>query len=109
MSPRLQVSDLLTPGEVAELLRVDVKTVSRYAQTGLLQAIRTPGGHRRYSVSQIEALRGKVADHETALSATQVTAICDALTIGPDPHGAKERILKVLADLGPGAVIRVTG
>lgn len=106
---RVQVPDLLTPGEVAELLRVDVKTVARYAQTGLLQAIRTPGGHRRYSVSEINALRGAIASHETALSASQVTAICDALNIGPDPKGAKERIQQVLAGLGPGAVIRVTG
>lgn len=109
MSPRLQVSDLLTPGEVAELLRVDVKTVSRWAQSGQLDAIRTPGGHRRYSVVQVNSMRGVIADHETALSASQVSAICDSLSHGPDPHGVKERILKVLAGIGPGAVIRVTG
>lgn len=41
--------ELLTPGEVAELLRVDARTVTRWAKTGKLPAaVRTPGGHRRY-------------------------------------------------------------
>lgn len=108
MSPR-PVSDLLTPGEVAELLRVDPKTVTRWSRSGVLDSIRTPGGHRRYSKLQIDAVRGVIAEHEIALSGTQVTAICDALSYGPDPNGTKERILKVLAGIGPGAVIRVTG
>lgn len=106
---RRKNTDLLTPGEVAELLRVDVKTVARWAKEGRLAAIRTPGGHRRYSVLQVNSMRAIVAEHETALSAHQVTAICDALTVGPDPHEAKERIIKILAGLGPGSVIRVTG
>lgn len=108
MSPRAQ-GDLLTPGEVAALLRVDPKTVTRWARSGILDSIRTPGGHRRYSVAQISAVRGQIAEHETALSGTQVAVICDALSHGPDQDGAKERILKVLAGLSPGSVIRVTG
>ena len=44
---------LLTPAEVAALLRVDPKTVTRWARTGKLSSIRTPGGHRRYSESEV--------------------------------------------------------
>jgi excisionase family DNA binding protein len=46
---------LLTPSEVAALFRVDPKTVTRWAQQGKLHSIRTLGGHRRYSESEIQA------------------------------------------------------
>lgn len=39
--------EFLTPGEVAEALRVDPKTVSRWVQRKKLPAIKTPGGHAR--------------------------------------------------------------
>lgn len=47
---------LLTPGEVAELFRVDPKTPSRWAAAGKVSSIRTPGGHRRFRESEIRAL-----------------------------------------------------
>jgi len=47
---------LLTPGEVAEMFRVDRKTVTRWDQAGKLSSIRTLGGHRRYLESQVRAL-----------------------------------------------------
>jgi excisionase family DNA binding protein len=48
-------SDLLTPAEVAEIYRVNAKTVSRWAQSGKLSVVRTLGGHRRFRRSEIEA------------------------------------------------------
>lgn len=47
---------LLTPAEVAALFRVDPKTVTRWAQQGKLQSIRTLGGHRRYREEEILAV-----------------------------------------------------
>lgn len=44
---------LLTPAEVAAMLRVDPKTVTRWAAQGKLASIRTPGGHRRYSEAEV--------------------------------------------------------
>jgi excisionase family DNA binding protein len=44
---------LLTPSEVAEMFRVNPKTVTRWARTGRLQAIKTIGGHRRYRLSEV--------------------------------------------------------
>jgi excisionase family DNA binding protein len=44
---------LLTPAEVAAMLRVDPKTVTRWAKAHLLSSIRTPGGHRRYSETEV--------------------------------------------------------
>jgi excisionase family DNA binding protein len=47
---------LLTPAEVARLFRVDPKTVTRWATTGRLRSLRTPGGHRRFRESDVRAL-----------------------------------------------------
>lgn len=47
---------LLTPSEVAAIFRVDPKTVTRWAKSGKLTAIRTLGGHRRYRQSEVKSL-----------------------------------------------------
>lgn len=44
---------LLTPGEVATLFRVDPKTVTRWAASGRISSIRTPGGHRRFREAEV--------------------------------------------------------
>lgn len=46
----------LTPGQVAELFRVDPKTVTRWGAAGKLNSIRTPGGHRRFLASDVQKL-----------------------------------------------------
>jgi excisionase family DNA binding protein len=57
-------SRLLTPGEVAEVFRVDPKTVTRWAAAGRIGSIRTPGGHRRFREDEVKALLegGDLAD-----------------------------------------------
>lgn len=47
---------LLTPGEVADLFRVDPKTVSRWAKAGRIGSVPTPGGHRRFREDDVRAL-----------------------------------------------------
>jgi excisionase family DNA binding protein len=47
--------ELLTPAEVAVLFRVNPKTVTRWARSGKISAIRTLGGHRRFRRDEIEA------------------------------------------------------
>jgi len=57
MNARMTESEsLLTPAEVAALFRVDPKTVTRWAQAGKLNAIRTLGGHRRYREAEVRQL-----------------------------------------------------
>ena len=46
----------LRTAQVAELLHVTPKTVSRWAQEGRLPYLRTLGGHRRYPDAEIRAL-----------------------------------------------------
>jgi excisionase family DNA binding protein len=47
---------LLTPAEVAALFRVSPKTVTRWARSGKLTALRTLGGHRRFRTSEVREL-----------------------------------------------------
>jgi len=49
-------SELLTPAEVATLFRVSPKTVTRWARSGKLTALRTLGGHRRFRASEVKDL-----------------------------------------------------
>ena len=52
----VEYEKLMTPGEVSALFRVSPVTVSRWAKAGKLEAIRTPGGHRRFREADIRAL-----------------------------------------------------
>ena len=47
---------LLTPSEVAAMFSVDPKTVTRWANAGKLNAVRTLGGHRRYRSEEVHSL-----------------------------------------------------
>jgi len=44
----------LTPNEVAQLLMVNPVTVRQWASRGLLRSMATPGGHRRFLLSDVE-------------------------------------------------------
>ena len=46
-------SAFLSRKEVARLFGVSLSTVTRWARTGLLQAVRTPGGHYRYRAEDV--------------------------------------------------------
>ncbi len=58
MQPTRTVTDTsyLCTAEVAQLLSVSPKTISRWAKEGKLPFLRTIGGHRRYPEPQIRAL-----------------------------------------------------
>ena len=43
----------LSRGAVARLFGVSSSTVTRWARTGLLRAIRTPGGHYRFAAEDM--------------------------------------------------------
>lgn len=50
--------EFLSRGEVARLFGVSLSTVTRWARTGLLEAVRTPGGHYRYRAESIRRAAG---------------------------------------------------
>ena len=71
---------LLTPSEVAEMFRVNPKTVTRWARTGRLQAIKTIGGHRRYRLSEVRkaveaANETRIAPVRTATRLRRASAV----------------------------------
>ena len=57
-SPRRapSVASFLRSAEVAAILQVSPKTISRWAQQGLMPYQRTLGGHRRYPEQAIREL-----------------------------------------------------
>jgi len=56
----------LRTAEVADLLYVSPKTVSRWAKEGKLPFMKTLGGHRRYPEAQIRQLVDELRQEPTA-------------------------------------------
>ena len=56
----------LTTAEVADILHVSPKTVTRWAREGKLPHSRTLGGHRRYPGEAIRQLASELAGIEDA-------------------------------------------
>jgi excisionase family DNA binding protein len=56
----------LRPAEVAHLLSVSPKTVSRWAKEGKLPFMKTLGGHRRYLEAEIRQLVDVLRQEPTA-------------------------------------------
>jgi excisionase family DNA binding protein len=48
--------ELMTAAEVAKALRIDARTIARWARSGQLRCVRLPSGHRRYRREDIEKL-----------------------------------------------------
>lgn len=61
-------SDYLRTAEVARLLHVSPKTISRWANEEKLPFVRTLGGHRRFPADQIFAIAARLV---TETQATQ--------------------------------------
>jgi excisionase family DNA binding protein len=56
----------LHTAEVADILHVSPKTVSRWAKEGRLPFLRTLGGHRRYTAAEIRQLAEGLREQPTA-------------------------------------------
>ncbi len=50
LSTVFEVTKYLKPREAAEYLGVNVRTLARWENKGIIQAIKTPSGQRRYDV-----------------------------------------------------------
>jgi excisionase family DNA binding protein len=53
------------PAEVADILHVSPKTVSRWAKEGKLPFLKTLGGHRRYPATEIRQLADELQAQPT--------------------------------------------
>jgi len=81
----------LSIGETAEILGVSVKTVRRWADSGKLKSTRSPTGHRRFNLIDIQEVR----DGVTVKPQTRVT-INYARVSSQDQKADLERQIKVL-------------
>lgn len=52
-----QDDELMKPGEIATIFRVNPKTVTRWFKAGLVGGLRTPGGHIRVYAADVARLR----------------------------------------------------
>lgn len=73
-----RLRDLMTVTEVAQALRVDPKTVTRWAKAGRLNATVTPGGHRRFYRDEIAAVVSGDVIPATRPAPTPKTAVTKA-------------------------------
>ena len=58
--------EYLSPGQVASVLHVTPKTVSRWAAQGRLPCLVTLGGHRRFRRQDIENILRRMAGKDDA-------------------------------------------
>jgi excisionase family DNA binding protein len=65
-NPSMEAPGYLRTAEVAEILYVSPKTVSRWAKEGRLPFMRTLGGHRRYPAAKIRELAEQLREEPTA-------------------------------------------
>jgi excisionase family DNA binding protein len=56
----------LRAAEVADIMHVSPKTVSRWAKEGKLPFLKTLGGHRRYPEAEIRELAKELREEATA-------------------------------------------
>jgi excisionase family DNA binding protein len=61
-STRIETPSYLRAAEVAEILHVSPKTVSRWAKEGKLPFMKTLGGHRRYPEAKIRELANELRE-----------------------------------------------
>jgi excisionase family DNA binding protein len=47
--------ELINAREAAKYLRISLSTLNRMEKRGLLIPLKTPGGHRRYTISMLNA------------------------------------------------------
>lgn len=52
-TPIHAASRFLTRRDVAKVFGVSASTITRWARTGLIAAVRTPGGHYRYRFEEV--------------------------------------------------------
>ena len=66
-TPPPAVREFLSTGEVARLFGVSPSAVTRWARTGVLKAVRTPGGHYRFRASTLRRAAIEVPDEPQRL------------------------------------------
>ncbi|MGD1716685.1 IS607 family transposase [Dapis sp. BLCC M172] len=106
------MSNLLTVSQAAELLGVSTKTIRRWETEGRIKSIRTEGGHRRFTVSN---LIGNKQDNSLTVAYARVSSYdqkddLERQKIVLEAYCAKQGwSFEVISDLGSGLNYRKKG
>jgi MerR family transcriptional regulator, light-induced transcriptional regulator len=96
----------VSAGEAARRLGVAPITIQRWVDTGVLNAERTPGGHRRIYVTELrrliaesrpKQLSGPIADWLNVLRSDDPVRVKSALHAAKDRHGSWSRVADEVA------------
>lgn len=84
---------LLPIGKAKVLLGVSVETLRKWEKEGQISCQRTPGGHRRYLLSEVEALQGKQVDTQEECVAVYYRVSSHDQKKNGDLNRQKDRLL----------------
>lgn len=98
-------SEWLSLGDASKTLGVNSSSLRRWADAGLVRTFRTPGGHRRFSASDLDRLMGAGLDPAQELDDEAVARIRERLNSNEgQPHTWLDRLApdarRDLAELG---------
>lgn len=79
-------SEFCSTREAAQLLDVSIKTAQLWVETGVLQAWKTPGGHRRIRRDSLDALLRERIPHAAARPVAKATSPFTILVVDDDPR-----------------------
>lgn len=77
--PRTDRTEWLSLGEASRTLGVNTSTLRRWADADLVRTFRTPGGHRRFSASDLDRLMGAGVDPAQELDDEAIASIRERL------------------------------
>jgi excisionase family DNA binding protein len=80
----LSIMSELTTRQAAKLLNVSVRTVQLWVESGVLQAWKTAGGHRRISVGSIQQLLDEKQEKQTPIRRANAKGPVTALIVDDD-------------------------
>ena len=66
---------MLTPAQLARMLQVNAKTIARWSREGKLDAVVTPGGHRRFPLATVLEFLHEMGFDEQAANAAIASAV----------------------------------
>jgi predicted site-specific integrase-resolvase len=124
LSTVIEVRKYLKPREAAEHLGVNVRTLARWENKGIIQAIKTPSGQRRYniesytqdvSLTKQTVLYCRVSSHAQKPDLNRQVAALQALypeaktisEVGGGLNFKRKKLLELLTQIMRGEVNRV--
>ena len=95
----------LKPREAADLLRVDARTVKRWAQQGRLAGFQTPGGHWRIAEEAVRRVQSGVQPMTTGVSVAEIDL--GPCTVCGVPIHAGDEFVSVIEASTTGTIVKV--